>query len=174
MEPLIHFAIPFAILTMLGIRPKVAIPVSLLALVPDMDVFFGIHKWFLHSIIILIPLGIGLSIVFLLRRTGLRNYAPLGLLAMLSHPVLDVFWNYTPILWPVYGESIWINLGINLQAGSSLGIGHNVGVLTQPTSFEAFTTLDAPLVTGAGLIIFVLLVILPVLLMEIRGRRSWL
>ena len=169
MEPLIHFGLVFAALFVFGIGPKIALLASLFTLAPDLDILFGIHPWFSHSLVILIV--VGLLLVFLLRRTRLRNFAPLALFAVLLHPVFDAFCGYTPIFWPVLGESVWINLGISMSYGSSLGIGHNVEVLTRPTTFEHFSSFDAPLLTGAGVIIFVMLVI-PVLLVEIRKGKA--
>ena len=158
----------FAALSTLGIRPKVAVPASLFALVPDFDAILGIHRWFLHSIVVLI--AVGFPVVLLLRRTRLRSFAPLALLAALSHPILDTFWGYTPIFWPVFMESVWINLGMSLKDGGSLGIGLDAEVLTEPTTFEPPAAFDAPLLTGTGLAISALLV-LPVLLATLRGRK---
>ena len=43
-EPLIHLGVPFAVFTALGVKPKRASLLSLLALTPDPDVLFHVHR----------------------------------------------------------------------------------------------------------------------------------
>ena len=169
MELLLHFAIVFVFLSTLGIKSKIALLASLFALAPDLDVFLGIHKWFLHSVIVL--LIVGFPIVFLLRRTRFRGFSPLALLATSTHPMLDIFWGYTPIFWPIFWKSIWVKAWINLEVGQSLGFNWGLRMLTELTSFEQFTALEGPLVTGWGLMISAIL-ISPFALNAIRGWLS--
>lgn len=53
-EPLIHFVIPFFLLMMFGLGIKKAALISLLAVLPDLDVLFHIHRSFSHSIIFIL------------------------------------------------------------------------------------------------------------------------
>lgn len=154
MEPLIHFIVPFAALTILGVQLKRALPISLVAVLPDLDVFFHVHRSFSHSLIVLLALSA--PIMLLVWRTGLRKYAALGLLAALSHPVMDLGY-YTPLFWPLYGQSFMVLVDSAVRIASSPAIHLSVKVLTAPTVFSYFKTLDAPLFTGEGLMVFAVL-----------------
>ena len=76
---------------------------------------------------------------------------------MASHLILDLFTGYTPILWPLISYSLWIKAELSVHVGSSMFIIPSVKLLTQPTAFQRFQSLDAPLFTGEGLIISLLL-----------------
>ena len=68
----------------------------------------------------------------------------------------------TPILWPLYGYSVWIKTELVAHIGSSPSLLPSVQLLMKPTTFQPFQSLDAPLFTGEGLILSVVL-LLPVL-----------
>jgi hypothetical protein len=59
-EPLIHFTVLFAAFTALRVKPKSALLLSLLALTPDLDVLFRVHRSPSHSLIPLLALAIPL------------------------------------------------------------------------------------------------------------------
>ncbi len=44
MAPVLHFAIPFALAALLGFRLKWALAVGLIAMLPDLDIFFTIDQ----------------------------------------------------------------------------------------------------------------------------------
>ena len=48
-EVLVHIVIPLFVMVMLGIELKRALPLSLLAVLPDFDVIFRIHRSMSHS-----------------------------------------------------------------------------------------------------------------------------
>lgn len=96
MEPLIHFVVPLTLLTILGVKFRRALPLSLLALLPDLDVFFHVHRSFSHSILIF--LAVFLLTLPLAWRFKSYKHAALALLMLISHPILDLFSGYTPVL----------------------------------------------------------------------------
>jgi len=162
-EPLIHFMIPFAALTLYGLDLRKALPLSLLALLPDFDALFFVHRSFSHSIIVVVGFMAPILVLAYRFRPRLYSYAVMALLVLASHLVLDVFAGYTPILWPLYGYSIWIQAGLTVHMGSSPSLALRVELPTKPTTFQPFRGLDAPLFTGEGLILSIMLLI-PVLL----------
>ena len=96
-EPLLHFAVPFASLRAVGIDMRKAALASLIALAPDLDVFFHVHRSESHSIIILAAIVIPL--LFLTRnRKEARAIVLLGTFGLITHLVLDLFQNPTPLL----------------------------------------------------------------------------
>lgn len=169
-EPLVHFVVPFAALSIADVRLKRAFLVSLLALTPDLDVLFLVHRSVSHSLLVMLAVAgpfLLLSYRFRLRYYGL---AWLGFAAGVSHLILDVFGGYTPILWPVYGYSVWVQAGLLVHVGSSASFMPSFGLLLRPTFFQQLQGLDGPLFTGEGLILSLLL-LLPVLVKA--ARLNW-
>jgi membrane-bound metal-dependent hydrolase YbcI (DUF457 family) len=52
-EPLTHFVVPFAALMLAGVEFQKASIISLLALLPDLDVLFLVHRSLSHSVLIM-------------------------------------------------------------------------------------------------------------------------
>ena len=168
MEPLIHLVVPFTALTLYGLEWRKALPIALLAVLPDFDVFFHVHRSMSHSLVVISAVGLPL----LMLAYGLKSLRVglLGLLAVASHIALDVFDGYTPVLWPLYENSMWIQAELRAQISSSPTLTPALRLAMEPTRFTAFRSLDAPLFTGEGLIISIVLV-LP-LLFKFFGERQ--
>jgi len=169
MEPLIHVVVPFIALTLSDVEWSNALPISLLALLPDVDVLFHVHRSISHSLVVLSL--VGLPLLILAYRLGVLRIGCLGLLAVASHIGLDLFAGYTPILWPLYGNSIWVQAELVARVASYPTLTPAVKLAVEPTSFIAFQSMDAPLFTGEGLIISTMLV-LPILIRAFREGRA--
>jgi membrane-bound metal-dependent hydrolase YbcI (DUF457 family) len=169
MEPLIHFIAPFIALTLIGVDVKKALPISLLALLPDFDALFLIHRSLSHSIIVVLAVAMPIVLLTYKLKPRLLNYVVLASLVVVSHLILDLFSGYTPILWPLSSCSVWIKTELGVHIGSSMFIIPSVKLLIQPTTFQHFQSLDAPLFTGEGLIISLLLSA-PLLLKAVKKR----
>jgi len=150
-EPLIHFTVPFAFFTALGVKPKRALLLSLLALTPDLDVLFHIHRSVTHSLIVLL-LVVAPLLALTWRRKFYRNLVILAFMAVASHLLLDLS-GYTPILYPLLPDSFRIAFSCNMHYGSSPALSFNVLVESIPTVFIPFDSLDAPLFTSEGFLV---------------------
>ena len=168
MEPLLHLVVPFTALTLYGLEWRKALPLALLALLPDFDVFFRVHRSMSHSLVVISLVGLPLLMLAYRMKTPQAGW--LGLLAVYSHIALDVFAGYTPILWPLYGKSVWIQTELMAHMSSAPTLTPVFKVAMEPTRFNAFQSMDAKLFTGGGLIISVIL-ILPILV-KVLGERS--
>lgn len=157
MEPLVHLVIPFAALLLMGIEAKKALPISLFALTSDFDALFLVHRSFSHSILVVLIVAAPFLLLIHWFKPKLQRYALLALMVAASHLILDVFGGYTPILWPLYGNSVWIQAELVTHVGSSPSLAPTTQLLTKPTTFQQFQSLDAPLFTGDGLILSVVL-----------------
>ena len=62
-EPLIHFAVPFASLRAFGVDLRKAVLVSLVAVAPDLDVLFNVHRSQTHSVIMLAVVALPLFVL---------------------------------------------------------------------------------------------------------------
>ena len=168
MEPIIHFIVPFTVLTMAGVKIRKALPISLLALLPDFDALFLVHRSLSHSIIVV--LSVTVPLLLLTHKLRAYSYIGLGLLAAVaSHLVLDLFSGYTPVLWPLYGYSLWIRAELAVHIGSSPSLTSSVKLLKRPIIFQPFQSLDAPLFTGEGLILSMVL-LAPVFVRVLQQR----
>ncbi len=147
-EPLIHFIIPLFLLIMLGLNLKKSILISSLATIPDLDVIFGIHRSFSHSVIFILILGIALIFVLNYLKIG-KNEKLLIMLVLLSHPFLDMFGGNTPIMWPIFDKSVYIftELTTNLNNVSDLNLIFDIRL--EKTVFYRVSG-DGPIFTGEG------------------------
>ena len=107
-EPLIHFIVPLIALASLGISLKKSVLLSSIAILPDFDVLFHIHRSITHSVVFLILICIPIIVFVKLKYPNYFHDSIIGSLVLLSHPILDVFHTYTPILYPLYNKSIYI------------------------------------------------------------------
>ena len=171
MEPLLHLVVPFTALTLYGLEWRKALPLALLALLPDFDVFFRVHRSMSHSLVVISLVGLPLLMLAYRMKTPQAGW--LGLLAVYSHIALDVFAGYTPILWPLYGKSVWIQTELRAHIGSIPTVVPALNVAMEPTRFNAFQSLDTSILTGGGLIISMVLV-LPLLFKVFGERRGTL
>jgi len=92
----------------------------------------------------------------------------IGCLALLSHPVMDLFSTLTPILYPLVLESFYLDFEGRLVIGGSTMPSSTAQIDTKPTVFESFRRLDAPIFTSEGFIVSLLLVAVPFLMIIIR------
>ncbi|MEM4474506.1 MAG: metal-dependent hydrolase [Candidatus Bathyarchaeia archaeon] len=104
-EPALHFSVIFALsASRLGIKKTLIL--SAIALLPDLDALFHVHRSMSHSLIIL---GLSWLLILTIIYTVKREYIGfriLCFLALLSHPIMDLFQNYTPILYPILDRSL--------------------------------------------------------------------
>lgn len=171
MEPIIHFVVPFVALTLLGVRPRKALPISLLALSPDLDALFLVHRSLSHSLVVMLIVMAPFLLLTYKFKPRLQSYALLALMSAASHSILDVFAGHTPILWPLYGYSVWIQAGFIAHIGSSPSLTPSLKLVTKPITFQPFPSLDAALFTGEGLILSAML-LTPILLEAFRQARK--
>lgn len=169
MEPLIHFIVPFVALMLYGVEGRKALPISLLALLPDMDVFFHVHRSLSHSLVVLLLMG--LPLLLLAYRLKVFHICLLGMLVTASHTAMDVFAGFTPILWPLYGNSIWIQAELRGHMASFPSVMPALKLVMRPTRFTVFQSLDASIITGEGLIISMML-LLPIIARTFSESRS--
>ena len=171
MEPLLHVAIPFVALVQLGVKPAKAAPLALLGVVPDLDALLLVHRSVSHSALILSLVWIPVLVLVFFYRPEYRKVAVLGLLVLLSHPVLDVMGSSTPILWPLLETSIYIKLSLNGKVGEGVSLIPQVEVHRTATVFKQVSEIDYPIFTGEGLLL-TLILITPIVLNMLIERKT--
>jgi len=111
MEPIMHFLIPLLILLVVypKVNKKLAIPLALLALTPDLDFFIDFtHRFLFHSIFF--PIIISLTIYFLSKNLQI---ALISFYYLISHLVLDMATGAIALFWPLYQRLIEIDISLN-------------------------------------------------------------
>ena len=174
MEPSIHFAIPFAVASLLGLSLRWSFLAGLIGIIPDFDVLFLVHRSISHS---LLPAILLLFILLLLKKISFLNprfQIPvlISSLGLGSHVILDLIDGYTPFLWPLSENAYYLIFELRLLIESFPTLYFNVNLFERPYGNDVFTTLDAPLFTAEGLILALLLITLG-LVISSRGLNVY-
>ncbi|MCS7098209.1 MAG: metal-dependent hydrolase [Candidatus Methanomethyliaceae archaeon] len=155
-DPLTHFALPFALASpFFGV--KTAFIIGTIALLPDFDVIFRIHRSFTHSIIFI--LCVCLPIMIFKR----NKFTLMSFLALTSHLIMDMFQTYTPILYPLISESIHININAGIIIDQSIKPYLTTTLKFAPTNFTQFSSFNAPLFINMMLPIAMILILIPII-----------
>lgn len=158
-EPLIHFIIPLFLLIMLGFNLKKSILISSLAIIPDLDVIFHVHRSMSHSIIFIIVVIIPIILILNYLKIGNKNEKLMAILVILSHPFLDMFGGYTPILWPLIDKSVYIFTELTTNMNNVLDLNLIFKVNFDKTIFYKITGGEGPIFTSQGFGITLVLLI---------------
>jgi hypothetical protein len=169
-EPAMHFSVVFA-LTAPKLGVKKALLLSFIALVPDLDVLMHVHRSMSHSIIVLTLAYTPILLAVYRFKPGYFRLTVLGLLALLSHIVMDLFQTYTPILYPILDSSLWIEIDGGVQVSPS-GLKPQVSadVKHVPTTFKPFEAIDAPVFTSEGFLASLMLTVIPLIICVKDGK----
>ena len=157
-EPLIHFAVPFAIMSSRGMKAWRAALISIAAVLPDIDVLLHVHRSYTHSI--LIPLAIALIAIAFKNRWGV-----LAALAYASHIALDILTGYTPALWPLTADYLWLKMSLDVHIASLPTLKPTIELLWKPASelTTHFEELEVSAITGEGLAISAVISLAPLI-----------
>jgi membrane-bound metal-dependent hydrolase YbcI (DUF457 family) len=158
-EPLLHFIIPLFLLIMLGFNLKKSIIISSLAIIPDLDVIFHVHRSISHSIIFILALTIPTFLILNYLNIGKKSEMMTAILVILSHPFMDLFTGYTPIFWPLFDKSIYIFTQLTTNMNNVLDLNLIFKVNFDKIMFLRTTDGDAPIFTSQGFGITLVLLI---------------
>lgn len=153
MELLLHFTIPFVMFSTMGLKPGIALALAVLAMTPDLDVLFMVHRSLSHSLFVWALCASPFFLLSWILRPWLLGTVCLGFAGVLSHLLLDLFSGYTPLLWPLYPNSLWFKAGLNMRIGSGVGFTPIFEVSQAPTFYRRAAMFDAPLFTSEGLMV---------------------
>ena len=168
---LLHFAVPFAAFSYFR-RPKEAFLLSLVALLPDVDVVLGVHRSWTHSAVVLLALSGATLLLIKALKPELLHLGLLAALALLSHLVLDIFTTHTPILWPLIPQSLFLSFDGRVIIGEGVQAYALIRVHAKPASFTRFDHLDAPICTSESFAVACILVGSALLSRHLGALRS--
>ncbi len=169
-EPLLHFAVPFAIFRAFGINRRQAFLLSLFALLPDIDILFQVHRSFTHSIIFVMAIAVPLILFF--KRRGRGLFALLATIAVATHLFLDLFCGFTPILWPLLNEQIALTANFTVNFSSSPTFNLDLSCTTHPADFAEPMNFEGTIFSGEGVAVSALLFFSTLFLPARRGLKK--
>ena len=153
------FSVAFA-LTSPFLETRKAFVVGVIALLPDLDVFH-VHRSITHSGVV--PLLFVLPIAYLAHRGGVGwKASALAVASLLSHPILDMFQDYTPILYP-FSDSVFVDVKAGFLFGESIKPFFDLSVHTTVVKFTSFASLNGPLLVPQTLPLSLALILVPLL-----------
>lgn len=121
MDPLMHLALPLLFLLALRVDARRAVLLAPLAILPDFDALFGLHRALGHSFVPILVLPMAVLAYSHFKR---REWVPAALVAqfyLASHVVLDL--GGVAFLWPIVEDQFFIELGVTFTASDGFGIG---------------------------------------------------
>lgn len=144
---------------MFGFNIKKATFISLLAVLPDLDVLFHIHRSMSHSIFVILMFSIPAILITKKFYKERLSDAIIATLVILSHPFMDAFTYYTPVFWPLFDKSIYIIAELTTNMNDVLDLNLKLQVNFEPIVFHQTTNIDAPIFSSAGVAVSLLILI---------------
>ncbi|MGB7531456.1 MAG: metal-dependent hydrolase [Halobacteriota archaeon] len=146
MDILTHIFLPLIALYSVGEFKKKYLLLSVFAILPDFDVFLGVHRGLFHSLIFLLPL----AVLLMLLEYGLLSkikYSLVAIFFLSSHLFLDALAGGVPFFYPVIDTGVGIEFPFVIEFGSSIIITEFLPKLVYITpelvhgkSFNAFSS----------------------------------
>lgn len=149
-EVLIHFIIPLFVLTILGFNLKKSMLISSLAVIPDLDVIFHVHRSVSHSVIFILAVTVPIVLILNYLEVGKKNELVIAILVILSHPFMDIFTGFTPILWPLFDRSVYILAQLTTNMNNILALNLIFKVNLDKVVFLQTTNSEGPIFTSQG------------------------
>lgn len=151
---LTHYAVNLLILRN-SYSLKYTLVFSLVALLPDIDALFGVHRWFTHSIVVqLVAISVSIAVIAKLKPRYLQQTTVFAI-ALLLHIILDLSTASTPILWPIDTRSYQIKIDVvgSLVHGRLPEATPTIEITATPTDFSFRNRSEGSIATGSGIAI---------------------
>ena len=121
MDPLMHLVFPLLFLLALRIEPKKALLFAPIAILPDFDALFGLHRALGHSFIPILVVPMILIAYSKFKKPEWFFGALLVQFYLASHIILDL--GGVAFLWPIVPEQFYFEPGITFAASDGFDIG---------------------------------------------------
>jgi membrane-bound metal-dependent hydrolase YbcI (DUF457 family) len=128
MDPVLHLALPLLFLLALRVDTRTAVLLAPLAILPDFDAAFGLHRAAFHNFVFVILLPVALIAYSKLKRPAWLPWALVVQFYLASHVVLDL--GGVAFMWPVVKDQIFFDpeITFNLQGGVNFGFDFEYGL----------------------------------------------
>src|SRR5512136_775096 len=112
MDPVLHLLLPLLFLLAIGIDRRKALLFAPLAILPDFDALFGLHRAAFHSFIFILALPLTFIVYSRLKRPDWLLGAFLAQFYLASHVVLDL--GGVAFLWPLVQEQFYLDIEVTV------------------------------------------------------------
>jgi len=130
---LAHIAIAGLVLLVVIKEPKWVLLLAWVAILPDFDIFLGLHRIAFHTLFLLIPVSVAIIGIAYTKYPQYKEPAFIIAFCLISHTILDVLQYWNAIFWPV-PLAFWLNIHLTLLPTSPI-----------PTPDVVFGPMVAPL-----------------------------
>ena len=154
MDPLMHVLLPLLFLLALRIDTKKAILLAPLAILPDFDAAFNLHRAVFHSFIPVIILPIGLILYSKIKRPEWMLGSLLVLFYLASHIVLDL--GGVAFAWPFTTDMLYFDPEVTFNMNGGINFVFHLQYGIKP--YVEMTTTDFLSETGFAMIFLGVLV----------------
>ena len=150
---LAHYAISYLIASRVE-KPRRAMALALIGLLPDLDVLLRIHRWVTHSLVLTVLVAsVAATAALRVAPHSLERIA-LGSGLYAVHLLLDLFTAPTPILWPLSSEAYMVEVGLDgVVSASGIDLIPRVTVISEAADFSPQLAIEGPLVSTIGIMI---------------------
>lgn len=112
MDPLMHLLLPLLFLLALRVDTRKAVLLAPLAVLPDLDALFGLHRALGHSFVPVLVIPMAILAYAKFKKPEWMLAAVLTQFYLASHVVLDL--GEVAFLWPIMREQLDLDLGVTL------------------------------------------------------------
>jgi membrane-bound metal-dependent hydrolase YbcI (DUF457 family) len=128
-----HVAIAGLVGLPLAKKPKWILALCGTAILPDFDLFLGLHRIAFHSLLVLLPISLSLIGLAWSRFPSYREPALFTAFCLLSHTALDALQYWVALLWPLVPLNFWLNVQLRLAIAGPVAIPYlAVGPMVAP------------------------------------------
>jgi membrane-bound metal-dependent hydrolase YbcI (DUF457 family) len=170
MDPFMHLLLPLLFLLAVRVDAKKALLLAPLAVLPDFDALFGLHRALFHSFIPTLVLPMMLLVYSKLRKPEWMFGSMIALFYLASHVVLDL--GGVAFFWPAVQEQFYFDpqVQFDLQGGVNFKISIDYGMKElEPMGTTSFLSQE-----GAALLLLGVLVLVVFRKEALDGlRTSW-
>lgn len=170
MDPFMHLLLPLLVLLALRVDPKRAFLLAPLAVLPDFDSLFGLHRALGHSFIpiLVVPLAVVAYAHF--RKNEWYAASVVALFYLISHVVLDL--GGVAFLWPIVPDQFYFEPSITFSASDGVRMYFDLQYGMRPLPDMGTTSFLSE--EGAALILLVVVGMAVYRAEAARGlRRLW-
>lgn len=121
MDPLMHLMLPLMFLLALKVDARRAVLLAPLAVLPDFDALFGLHRALGHSFVPILVAPAAVLIYSHVKRPEWYQAALVAQFYLASHVILDL--GGVAFLWPVVQEQFYLDLGVTFADDGGFKIG---------------------------------------------------
>lgn len=116
---LAHIAIAGLVLLVVIKEPKWVLLLAWAAILPDLDIFLGLHRIAFHTLFLLIPVSVAILALAYTKYPQYKEPAFIIAFCLISHTILDVLQYWNAIFWPI-PLAFWFNIQITLLPTSPI------------------------------------------------------